>query len=264
MIKKILLTLLALFIIACVVLYFFLDSIVSSSVKSAINTYGPKATQTAVSVETVGISVFSGNALIADLKVGNPDNFQPPANAFSLGEISVDIEPSSVMSDTIVINEIVIKEAEFNYITKTFTSSNLQTILDNVKDFSGKTDDTTQAPAQAPATEPDAAPKSSKKFVIHKVTVEGATANATVLGQSVKVKIPDIHLNNESETGITPAAVVDKVLSDVLVAIIDQVSKQVEEIAKDPAGAGLNIIKGATDTGDDAVDDAVNAVKNLF
>ena len=164
-----------------------------------------------------------------------------------------------------MINEITIKEAEFNYITKTFTSSNLQTILDNVKDFSGQAQSATTAPAPAsdtPAAPPEAA--QGKKFVIHKVTVEGATANATVLGQSVKVQIPDIHLDNPSDAGINPAQVVDLILSDVLVAVIEQVTKQVEEIAKDPAGAGLDIIKGATDTGDDAVDKTVDTIKNLF
>lgn len=267
MIKKILLVLLALFIIACVVVYFSLDSIVSKTVKYAINTYGPQATQTAVSVESVGISVFSGNAKIADLKVGNPDSFQPPADAFTLGEISVALDPASLLSDTIVIKEITIKEAEFNYITKTFTSSNLQTILDNVKDFSGQAQSAPATTTPAPASDTPAAPPEAaqgKKFVIHKVTVEGATANATVLGQSIKVKIPDIHLDNASDTGINPAQVVDLILTDVLVAVIEQVTKQVEEIAKDPAGAGLNIIKGATDTGDDAVDKTVDTIKNLF
>ncbi len=265
MIKKILLILLALFIIACVVLYFSLDSIVSKSVKYAINTYGPQATQTAVTVESVGISVFGGNAKIDDLKVGNPDGFQPPADAFSLGEISIKIDPSTVFSDTVVINEIVIDKAEFNYITKTFNSSNLQAILDNVKDFSGS--DAQEAPAKAPQPEAGEQPPAaaqSKQYVIHTITVTDAVANATVLGQKIQVKIPDIHLQNDSPKGVNPAQVVDIILSDVLDSVIDQVSKQVAEIAKDPAGAGLNIIKGATDTGDDAVDKTVDTIKNLF
>ncbi|MBC2593004.1 hypothetical protein H5P28_01900 [Ruficoccus amylovorans] len=263
MIKKILLVLVALVIIAGVVLYFTLDNIVSKSVKYAINTYGPQATQTSVTVKDVGISVFGGSAKIGDLQVGNPESFQPPANAFSLGDISVSLQPASLMSDIIVIDEITITDAEFNYITKTFTSSNLQTILDNVKDFSGKA---AQAPATttpATAEQPPAA-ASQKKFVIHNVRVTGAKANATVLGQSIKVEIPDIILQNESPEGINPAELVDKVLSDVLVQVIEQISKQVEEIAKDPTKAGLDIIKGATDTGDETVDKAVDTIKNLF
>ncbi len=265
MIKKILLGLVCLFVIALVVLYFFLDSIVSGVVKQAINTYGPQVTQTHVAVENVNISPLGGFGSIENLVVGNPKSFQPPENAISLGEVSISLEPASLLSDTVVIKEIKILDAEFNYSTD-FASSNLQEILNNVKDFSGSS--TTPAPDTTPEvdtpTEEAKEAGAKKKYVVKSVIIEGAVANASVLGQSVKIELPPISLQNEAETGITPQQVTEKVLTDVMEQLIPAIQKQIEAMAKDPVGAGLNIIKGAGDTGDEGLDKAADAIKGLF
>lgn len=262
MLKKILIGFVALIIIALIVLYFTFDSIVSGAVKYAINTYGPQATQTDVSVEGVSISPFSGNGTITDLKVGNPSDFQPPADAFTLGEISLDIDPGSLRTDTIVVNEIKIVDAEFNY-NQGLGGSNLQTILDNVKKFSGASEKPVQPaePAEPAAEEPAG---EGKQLIIHRITVTGATAKATVMGQSVDVKLKDINIQGDPDKGITADQVVDLVLGDVLEQLIPQMTEEIQNIIKDPEAFGLDLLKGTGQEGEGGAKDVVDAVKNLF
>src|SRR5438105_4471054 len=97
--------LLALAIGAYVVLAHNLDAIVVNGV----NTYGPKLTQSKVDLASAQLSPFSGSGTLKGLSVGNPTGWSD-GRAFYLGQVHLAIEPRSILSDTIVVDEILIDQ----------------------------------------------------------------------------------------------------------------------------------------------------------
>ncbi|MGB0290535.1 MAG: hypothetical protein ACPGC0_05015, partial [Opitutales bacterium] len=105
MLKKLFFFLLGLFALCLIGIFFFGSSLLNQSVSTTINAVGPKVTQTPVSVEAVELSLTSGSGTITGLKVGNPKGYKSE-NIFELGEIQVDIQPTSLTNDTIVIKKV--------------------------------------------------------------------------------------------------------------------------------------------------------------
>jgi hypothetical protein len=71
-------------------------------VAAAIQTYGTKATQTAVTVSAVKIKLKSGDGSVTGLKVGNPLGFTSPA-AFMLGDITMNLDTSTLTKDVVIV-----------------------------------------------------------------------------------------------------------------------------------------------------------------
>jgi hypothetical protein len=88
---------------------FFLGSIV----RSGVNSFGPKLTQTKVVLAEADISPLTGSGSLRGLAVGNPAGWSE-GNAFSLGKVHLDVEPCSIFGDHIDFNEIIIDEPVFN------------------------------------------------------------------------------------------------------------------------------------------------------
>ena len=64
-------------------------------VKMAVNTYGPKITDTELRVDDVGISIFSAEAKLKKFFLGNPAGFKSPS-AMKVGSIYVDVDEGSI------------------------------------------------------------------------------------------------------------------------------------------------------------------------
>ena len=105
-------------------------------VKSAVNTYGPKMTKTAVHLEDVSISIFSGEAKLQGFVLGNPKGFKTPS-AMSVKSIFVNVDEGSLTGDTIIIDKIEVLRPEISY-EKIRGADNFQTILNNVKKSADK------------------------------------------------------------------------------------------------------------------------------
>jgi len=90
---------------------FNIDSIVEESVAR----FGPEVTGTPVALEKSSITPWTGKGSLAGLTIGNPESFGEE-NAFSLGEISVDIDLSSISEEVIVINRVAIVAPEILYL----------------------------------------------------------------------------------------------------------------------------------------------------
>jgi hypothetical protein len=74
-------------------------------VKSAIERYGSQATGTRVQVDRVALHPLQGKGAIEGLTVANPPGYSA-AHILSLGVISVRIEPGTVASNPVVIDNI--------------------------------------------------------------------------------------------------------------------------------------------------------------
>lgn len=206
---KILLVLFGLLLALGVAAYLFLASRLDALVVDGVNTYGPQLTQTRVELVSARLSPLSGSGELTGLTVGNPAGWSD-GRAFHLGKVHVDVEPMSVFSDHVVINEIIIDQPEFNYET-TFVTSNLKELVKNTKGYTGG----------GGSKEPAAKSGQPRKFVVKKFRLTNGKATVVAGGKTLVVTLPTISLENlgVAEGGITSdqlaGALLNKVLSSI-------------------------------------------------
>ena len=109
--KKIILGVIAVIVLAVVGIgaYIYVQS--DSLVKAAIEKYGSEVAGAKVSVSSVRLDIPNGKAIISGLTVANPPGFNTPT-AIKLGEISVALDPGSVSKNPIVIKQILVGAPE--------------------------------------------------------------------------------------------------------------------------------------------------------
>jgi len=260
MIKKLFLALLILALIAGAGLYFVGSSLLNKGVKSGVETFGPKVTQTPVTLESANLSILSGTGTLKGLLVGNPEGYKSE-NIFALGQIDIKVDTGSVFSEKIIIDEIIINTPEISY-EKTLTGSNVKDLLKNVEAFTGpKTEETAPAPAE------DSGAK--KQVVIRKLVIEEGTVFVGALGVGQTVKLPRIEMTDIGEGGerMTMAEAINLVLSKVLTNIGPAIANA-GELSKEAANAlktqGLEKIGQAGEKAGEAVDKATEGLKGLF
>ena len=211
MIKKLLLGFFLLAVVAIALVVFLGASALNKGVKSGVETFGPKVTQTPVTLDAVSLSVFSGKGSISGLNVGNPDGFESE-NIFELGQIDIAIDKGSILTDTIIIDHIHIKAPSISY-EKTLTSSNVKELQKNIEKFTGG--------SSAPAPEESTGEKSSKNLVIKELIIEDGTIFVGLLGVGQTVQLPTIEMTNIGAEGTetNAAEVINEILGKVLTSI---------------------------------------------
>jgi hypothetical protein len=183
---------------------FFLGSIV----KAGVNKIGPRMTQTNVVLEGARLSPLSGSGALSGLAVGNPPGWSQ-GNAFYLGKVQVQMEPMSVFRDVVVIDEIIIDQPEFIYETRIF-SSNIKDLLENIEDFTGKSDETGTKDGKG------------KKFIVKKFRVTNAKATVGVGVTAIPVPLPPISLDGigVAEGGVTAQQLAGTLVNHLLGSIV--------------------------------------------
>ena len=124
--KKFLLITVTLIVILFLIITFSLDQIV----KSGIESYGSEMTGTEVRVESVSISPISGKGTINGLTIANPDDFEGES-MMSINELSISLDVLSLLSDEILIHEIIVRESGF-YVEQSVAGNNVLKIMDNI------------------------------------------------------------------------------------------------------------------------------------
>lgn len=233
-------------VIALVGGIFSIGTIIGSAVEKAVNTFGPRITETETRVENVDVSPFSGNAAMSGLYVGNPEGFKNP-KAFSFGDIKVAIDLPSTLSDEIIVEEINISSPEF-VLEQTARSNNLKTLLDTIKANLGA----------AQQAEDKAEP--GKKVIIRRVIVTGAVVDTTAFGVQNTLSLDSIEIVNDSEVGVTPAqatgVVIQAILSRVLLALGDAAG----QLMDDPQ----QFTQGLVDDGSNLLETTIQSIGEDF
>ena len=252
MIKKIFLFLVILAVAAVAAIYFFGSSVLNKSIKTGVEKYGPEVTQTPVRLDDVSLSILSGNGILSGLYVGNPDGYKSE-HIFALGQIEVDIDTSSVFSDKIIINKIIIQKPEISY-EKTLMSSNIKALMANIDAFTGSADE--NAPAATEAAPAEAS--SSTQVVIKQLVIEDGTIFVGLMGAGTTVPLPRIEMTNigEDDNKKSMAEVIDLILTEVLKSIGPAIAG-----AGDFIGEGG---KGVLEQGEGALGKATDSIKGLF
>ena len=203
MIKKTLISVVFLLLLAGGGLFFYLDSIV----KSGIEVVGSNLLGTAVTVDSVSLSPLSGQGSISGLRVENPEGFESQY-AFELDSVLVSIDVNSVFTDAAEIESIVIMQPVITYETK-IASDNIRTLLDNL--------DEGDAPSSDPETEDD----SAQQIVIREFRMVGSQLNFVSALVSAPITLADIEIRDiGAEGGSASAANAVRVVLQELVASI--------------------------------------------
>ena len=242
MLKKIFFFLIGLVIILLVGLLFFGSSLLNKGVSTTINTLGPKVTQTQVSVEAVDLSLTRGGGKISGVKVGNPEGYKNE-NIFELGEIEVQVKPTSIVGDTIIVKKVHVNAPKISY-EKTMKGSNLKDLQDNIKAFIAK------IPGTASTTEASEEPKSDeepspKKIIIEDFQIKGGTVYAGLMGVGLEIPLPTIAFENiGAKDGPSFAEMGDQIIQEIL-NVIGPALKNSSEFISDGGKAALEGTKGA-------------------
>lgn len=190
--------------------YFFLGDLLGRAAVVAVNQYGPPLTGTEVTLGSAHLSPLSGGGWLKELLVGNPTGFQT-AKAFSVGEISVKVKPTSLLGDTVDVQEVVVAGPEFIYETK-LVSTNLGTILDNLEKNTGGEQQTADTTATGEPSGP------AKKIIIRHFVLQDAKVVVAAGNTTLEVPLATLELTDigVAKGGVTPAEAAAEILPQVL------------------------------------------------
>lgn len=231
-------------------------------VKSGVETMAPKLLGVPVTLEDVDISLLSDGAAmrasLTQLIIKNPEGYET-AYAASFPNIRVKVERGSVLTDTIVVEEVLIVAPAITF-EGSLQGSNLGKIQENVKratqsrpDADGEEKDETHEKGEDP----------EKTVRIHKVIVKDAIINVSLLGgqsQGIQVSLPDFELRDigDPSGGTTfqkaSAAIFEALYRAIVKAVmksgklipkgIEQLGTSVKDLGKSVEKAGKELLKG--------------------
>lgn len=253
-------------------LYYTMSNI-GSFITAAVEKYGSEFTQVSVTLDETVIDITSGKGAMNGLTVGNPADFNTPY-AIKLAGVSLQIDPSSLGSDTIIVKEVAIDGPEITYEIGG-SGSNIAAIQENVERMIGGAGDT------APASDEESSSE-GPKVVIEHLYVRGGKVNvsATLLqGKTLTSPLPDIHLTDigKEEGGASAGEVIAEVMDAIAksagsaASSVDLSALGLSDIsgkAMDAVGAIGDTVKGGASGAGDALKDGAGSVtegiKGLF
>ncbi|NIO16623.1 MAG: hypothetical protein GTN70_06435 [Deltaproteobacteria bacterium] len=259
--KKLLLVLGVVAVIAAAALFFLLSNI-DTIVKGGIEKYGSKATGTRVGVSSVKLRLKEGEGSIRGFSIDNPRGFSGN-RAFDLEGISVKIDTASVTKDPIVIESVAVSAPRVLYEINESGKGNFDAIKENL----GASGSGEKPPAKEDSGK-------EKKIVIRNLVIEKGNVEIRVaaLGEKpISAALPSIRLTNlGGKGGSTPGEIARQILGPLTQRVVDEalkagvgqylgksaedVKKMAEEAAKEKLGT----------IGEDAAKEAEGALKKLL
>lgn len=241
-VKYTLLTLLALIVIVLVAGWLYLEPLV----KGVVNKFGTQVAGTEVTLAGFSLHPLDGEVEIKGFRVANPEGYTTP-NLLSLGGVFVKVDPKSLFSDTIVVENVRITKPELTYEMPNFSTSNVMQLQENVAKNTAKT----SAPAAKEETK-EASSAPAKNVVIRKVLVEdGALSALTPLQKNKEplvLKLPAIEINGigDGKKNMTIDQSIAVVFNKILFNATSVVTKElgnVSDMAQKAANKALDQVK---------------------
>ena len=189
----------AISLIVLIIIYVCLNSVT----KSAVESTAPRMTQTTFKVNSVSLSPFSGAGVLSGIVAGNPEGFKSPQSIAAKG-VRVNLALSSVFSDLLVIEEVVIDAPDITYEVG-LGGSNIDRILKNINEFIGQE-------------------KSTRKVIIQDFWLKGGKltiSNSLITDLACSVPIPDVHLTDigKKSNGATLAEALTEIMKPVSASV---------------------------------------------
>lgn len=246
--KYFLLSLLLIIVLAILGVWLFLEPLV----KTSVNKFGSQIVGTNVSLDGFKFNPFAGEVELKGLKVANPEGYKTD-NLLSLGRIFVKVNVKSLMSDTIVVEDVSVNEPKISYEMPDFTTSNVMQIQQNVaKNTAAPTEEkvTTEV---AEETKPEEASAQAKKVIIRKVLVEGGALSALTPvqteGTALELNLPAIEISgigeasNGADIKDTVVTIFNKILFNAT-SVVTKALGSVSEMAQKAADKAVETAKG--------------------
>ena len=211
---------LVLIVVIASAVYYVLTNL-DALVKQAIETHGSEATQTAVTVDSVGIDLVNGAGAISGLSIDNPEGFAE-GHIFSLGEIRVGIDLESLQQEPYIINEITVLAPQVFVEINEDNRTNLNELK---KNLAGSSD--SAAPATSQTTDKSSAKQ--PRLIIRRITFADGKIQARAAALENKeyhLKLPGLDMSNlGGSKGATP----QQLASEIVKRLTDQASKEVKK-----------------------------------
>ena len=195
----------------------YLVSSLDSIVKNGIERYGREMTGTSVHVDSVSISLRSGRGSIRGVRVANPPGYSP-GDAFSLGEITLQIDVASLAGSPIAIDEVRIAAPAVKLEIDARGRSNMETIQSNVERYTGSETPAAGGDAPAAGDAPEAEAGAPTLFAVKKFIFEDGVVKTdarAIGGPAIEVELPALRLSNLGGSAGAPA---DQIGREVTIA----------------------------------------------
>lgn len=204
MIKKLLILVVMVIVVAGAGLYWYFDAVVTRG----IEVIGSRVLGTEVSVASVSLSPLNGRGSISDLVIANPEGFRADS-VFELGFVSVNLVPRSVFSEVVEIESLTIAQPVITYETR-ITTDNVRTLMANLP-----------APGETGSAQPGSA--SGKRVIIRELHILNPQLTLAAAGVSAPVQLPDITLHDigSDNRAATVAQAVAVILAALRASIVE-------------------------------------------
>ena len=211
-----------------------------STVASVATKVAPEFTGTPFVLEGASINPYTGKYSITKLNLGNPEGYPVPT-AFSVSNVLVDVEMSSLFTDTIHIREITIRDPYVSYVSKDGTN-NFEWIAAHVSEKMGPKEEEEKEEEKGPG----------KKVVIDKLTISGTYVKMKILPE---MPIPTITLKDigKEKNGATLEEV-GKMLVDAIMKATSSIGEGLTSAlgvlgdgASSLVGGATNVLGGASE-----------------
>ncbi len=200
------------------------------TIASVATKVAPEYTGTPFVLDSVGINPYTGKYRVTKLNLGNPEGYPVPT-AFSVSNVFVDVEMSSLFTDTIHIREITINDPYVSYVSKDGTN-NFEWIAAHAKEKIG------------PKEEEEEDKKPAKKVVIDKLTITGTLVKMKILPE---MPIPTITLTDiGKDKGGASWEEIGKMLVDSIMKATSSIGEGITSALGAIGDGASNLVGGAT------------------
>ena len=216
-------------------------------IREAVEIHGSEITRTEVTLDRVAIDPVSGRGRLEGLKIGNPEGFETPS-AVELGAFSIELDMATILSDPVVIKEIVIDEPGVTYELGA-GGSNIDALRRNVDAYMAEHGRKQRRGG-------------GRKLIIENLYIRDGTVTVSaemLQGETASAPLPDIHLKDigKAAGGATPAEVAELIMESVA----DGAAKAVADLGIEKSLEGLK--KSLEDLGDRVGKKVGEATKGL-
>ena len=108
---------------------FFADAVITR----AINESGHRVLDVETHVESARLSLLKRTLTLSGIELKNPEGFKTPRMVY-LDQISLRVDPASLLEDRVLIREVEIRGADLTYETVGFGRSNLSVFVEGLRD----------------------------------------------------------------------------------------------------------------------------------
>ena len=186
-------------------------------IEGVIRKVGSMATGTEVNIESFSSSLFAGRIEMTGFRVGNPEGYLVP-EALTLDHVVVQVQPMSLFSDKIVVDEVTVSGLAVDVEVMLDGSCNLVDIQRNIERFAGLDEKVEEGEEETP----EVSGAATKEVVIHLLRVSNVKAllSSALLNTELTLTLPAVELTDIGE-GKTFGETLNDLFLELLAAIAD-------------------------------------------